>query len=33
MSIDSKIIEILKKLTDENQNDEISKLLENGLKN
>ena len=33
MSIDSKIIEILKKkLTDENQNDEISKILENWLK-
>jgi hypothetical protein len=33
MSIDTKIIEILKKkLADENQNGEISKVLENWLK-
>ena len=33
MSIDPKIIEILrKKLADENQNNEISKILENWLK-
>lgn len=33
MSIDPKIIEILKKkLADENQNSEISKVLENWLK-
>ena len=33
MSIDPKIIEILKKkLADENQNSEISKILENWLK-
>ena len=33
MSIDTKIIEILKKkLADENQNSEISKVLENWLK-
>ena len=33
MSIDPKIIEILrKKIADENQNNEISKILENWLK-